>query len=104
MASKPHIKPWKTGDVKHDAQWIADAIMHQDGGLTVEQDFRLQGLLTLDIPRLFEQFETMRSQAEEIITLRDASVAKRTVWLAQWGEAGWSADLGRAVANPARES
>lgn len=57
-----------------------------------------------DVPRLLEQFETMRSQAEEIITLRDASVAKRTVWLAQWGEAGWSADLGRAVANPARES
>ena len=46
---------------------------------------------------LEEQFEAMRSQAEEIITLRDASVAKRTVWLSQWGDAGWSADLGRAV-------
>jgi hypothetical protein len=53
---------------------------------------------------LEEQFESCRSEAEEIITLRDASVAKRTVWLTRWTEGGWSADLGHALSSAAASS
>lgn len=59
------MNPWRTGDVERDAAWIADALMHAENGLTIEQDHRLQGILTLDIPGLAREKRTAHSEGYE---------------------------------------